>query len=1769
MSCRKPSRSHLQFDMKRIIITLMALLSMAVLSSFITMERKKEEKSLEALWAEYDKATQQDRIQKRAELLEVIKVKALEERAGWDYYRACRDYVNVRSRRDWKQRDTLQKQMRNEILAYDDPLLIYLVDRETAGPEELLDPVAEMKDRLVERRSEDVYKARGTILNPAVVPLTGDDYEYVLWDMFNRCCYGYWGYGVKENVYAMLTEELQDSSVKTGIAEYFYVTKMAPESDRRQKLESLARKYDGQALALLPEYALLEMEFNEKQGKGTSEYFLGLKKRLEDYERERKSYRSGVDRLLVGDFAGFETMLDVLHAKSVLVSVKNGEVRLALRNLDKVRVKITRNEDKVYETLLENPAGSFYAPDTLTLDLPPIDDGEYSIICYDGKDQMGRCHYPKYTLSVAARVNDEGTGVYVADYLSGKPLDKVDMALYKGDRKVVEVSGIVLDGFTPLPQEMASRLTENASGHYLVCSTVGGDGTVRRSQNVYLSAGKSFDVKVGAAVRAAVMLDRAAFVPGETVKFKAVLYESLPDGTMQVMPEGEKVSVRLQDISLNVLAEKELKTNEFGSVAGEFVLDGIRRNGRHSISVHSGNKRIGLAELTVDEFVLPTFDVAFETSEKVFLPGDIIEVKGKVNSYSGHSLTSAAMVANVTLGGKLVKEDILTIDPDGSFRIEFSDISDENDAYSPYEVEVKVTDLTGETLSFFHRQYVLRRPRISLELENAADGSFRLAGEDYSAGKLLSDESARVSFGVSYSGGGEGVLSSIPVKYSLMKDGSAVQKGEVMSGEAADVDFSDLASGLYKLVAEVALVDARGKKIEGKSELVIVKVRDDDRKVDGDFENIFRVADGNAPELQIGAGCGPVWAVVELYGDRGQRLKAEMLYLGKGEMTTLRYDYKAEYSDALVMNVLYFRDSECHTYSHTWRRQLKDNVLPLEFVRFEDLSAPGASCSVQLKTRPGSEVLASVFDVSTEKIRQNYWPKIYGRQTYVSYVRMYGIAGMNGVEHAELMGGVYGSPMLDDNVVVGYGSKRSMRSTRSKAAVNGYVDFVEAEAESADEAIPFQIVEDASDVVLRDDFSTSLAFEPFLHPSEDGAVKLDFTASDKISTFVVYVFAHDKSMANNVIRREMLVTLPVKVSVVQPQYLYEGDSYVLKASLSNSSDADVNGVVRCYAGAMEHDVEVAVPAGGSVSVPFEITVPEGSGDLDVKVVFEGDGVSDGVKVNVPVYPASQELVEAHSAVLLHGMSEDELIRSLRERFVNVPSVGAEYSAVSVMDMLRDALPLTVEAKGKDVISQSEAMYVNLLAAGLRAAEGSPVREYVDAAMTSASKILECANDDGGFSWFEGMKSSPVVTAVVLERFAGLRDRKLLNLVSEELGEDALDAFDEAVISAVRYMDSVYFGDPDRPVWYGCISLWQYLNVRSMYVGVSFDEQAARKDMGTKEYNEFRKAVRSCLVPKKDERWSEGAILSKVRMIRIIDALVGSEQGITLAKAWGVSSDRKLRKSMKTELESLKEYAVEHPSGGIYYPNAVLPWRGLLESEAYAHAMICDLFRDLYSSAEIGDDLADQIRLWIMLQKETQQWDSDPGFVEALASVYDGSDAVKDTKVIVLSKRYIRPFDEIKASGNGFKVSVAYYVESAEEGEKTSLKPVSEGDTLHVGDKIIAKYSVWSEENRSFVRLSVPRPACFRPENQLSGWSGGWLRPLAYRLHSISPYAYREVKADRTLYWIDVFPEENSTVTETFFVTQEGTFTSPVAEIESLYAPHYRANDRSHGRRMSK
>ena len=44
---------------------------------------------------------------------------------------------------------------------------------------------------------------------------------------------------------------------------------------------------------------------------------------------------------------------------------------------------------------------------------------------FDGKKEVGELYYPKFTLSVAMRKDDKGAAVYVADYLSGQPLERI------------------------------------------------------------------------------------------------------------------------------------------------------------------------------------------------------------------------------------------------------------------------------------------------------------------------------------------------------------------------------------------------------------------------------------------------------------------------------------------------------------------------------------------------------------------------------------------------------------------------------------------------------------------------------------------------------------------------------------------------------------------------------------------------------------------------------------------------------------------------------------------------------------------------------------------------------------------------------------------------------------------------------------------------------------------------------------------------------------------------------------------------------------------------------------------------------------------------------------------------------------------------------------------------------------------------------------------------------------------------------------------------
>lgn len=1748
--------------MKRLFV--ISLIAAVMAASAPISHARKDGHVLEKLWNSYSAASDADRPQEMTEVLGQIRDESFRRRLAWDYYDSSVKYVEAAARRNWKLRDSLNREVREGLADFGSPLLVWLYDLETysVSQDSLYNYIVRNASVLRKDCNRSVYSGcspfehAGPLRRFSVLAgdLISNDYEFVLWSLWLR---RYNPSDRKGNVYGLLKALYEGTYPHEALMNYATISHVFPISERRRMLEDMKDEYAEKAAGLIAVQDLLRMELDEMEGVSESEDYLAFREKLRSLEKIRSSFR-GNERRIADCCTGALQMLEELDSKKLSVCIKDSEAEFLLRNMERLRVRVTAGDTTVLEQWLYNQKRSFYAYDTLRMSLAGLDDGEYVVRCSDGHDEVGRYLYEKNTLSVAYRdvSDDDGMlkrGIYVTDYKTGKPFRSVDVSLYDTKGKLVyEEDAVDLEGFTDIPMSFYDRIEAGSeSNHHLIVSVKEDDGRFRRSRTMTLPQRKpSVFQKYGNGVASTLMFDRNAFNPGDTVKCKAVLYQNGKYGDMKVIGSGLDVSLELRDSKGEIMETRSCRTNEYGSVAGEFVLDGVERNGRHSITVVYDDRPVGKKFFTVDEYVLPDFDLEFEKSDSLYLVGDTVTLYGTVRSYSGHPLTSAHVRYTVSLNGDPSSDGVLEIGPDGRFKIMYVAETESGNCYA--SVEVRVTDDTGETYRFVHTEYFSSSLYPHAEVTNAVGGGIYYwpagTARDTVRSKCIVDDDVL------------NVLCELKnerLRYSLTHEGEAVHEGTVMSGDTLSLDISSLPSGIYQFALTSTGRDGYGRTVTGASRIEIFRTRTEDESVAVPVDYMFRPLEGGDISFQAGSGVGPLWAVAELFGEDSRLLDTRNIMLGgaSGEERTLMsyaMGYCSGYPDVVKLVVTGFRNGKVIRWIHDYERPVEQDRMSVVVERMDDRTGPGQECRISLRSNPETEILAAVFDKSTERIQPNEWRRVYDRRNFLS------------IHFNALPGADYysGETCL---------STDGLRF-QNKAAGN----YVSVEEEY--EAIPFVLADSAMESVeIRDEFASTLAFEPFIRPDEEGLAELRFRTSDKLSTYVISLFAHDKNMNNTVQRREMLVTLPLKVSLREPGILYAGDRYVLNASVSNSSDRQIDGVItlEVYDGAecegMEplqtHVTEVSIEPMGNASAGFAVDVPSGTDALGFRLVFVADKAKDGVFVTVPVNEPVQELVEAHSAVLLPDISREDVMDSLKAAFVNVSALGAEYKELKLSELLTEALPLSSEEVGRDLVSQCNFLYVNLLGYELHSRFGTvsaaDLLPYAKAAMEGFERILDYVRPDGGFAWLSGMKSSPVMTAFVLESFAALRDRRLLDVLPELFGEDCLDDFDEAVRSAVLYLDSSFFTPAVKPDRIDRLSLCQYLHVRSCYAGVPFDQERAKSSLGAEAWKDFTGSVNSVLAPGKRESRTGADMPDKVRMMRMLMNLEGSEAGMRLASSWGVAKSSRMSKAFHAELMSLIEYAVAHPDGGWYYPNAVLPWRGLLESEAYVHSMICDLYRDVISAGGYGkksfDDedmdlmtrISDGIRIWIMLQNETQQWAADPGFMSAAASVYDGSDDVRDTRILVMKKRYARAFDEIASSGNGMKISVDYYLEAGD-GMRNVIAP---GDSLRVGDKVVAVYSLWSRENRSFVRMSVPRAACLRPEEQLSGWQ--W---RMYRFHGgMSPQCYREVKSDRTVYWMDVCPEEHTVIEEDMFVTQEGVFITPVHEVECLYAPHYRAN----------
>jgi len=214
--------------------------------------------------------------------------------------------------------------------------------------------------------------------------------------------------------------------------------------------------------------------------------------------------------------------------------------------------------------------------------------------------------------------------------------------------------------------------------------------------------------------------DRSIYRPGQTVYFKGIAMKT-EDGKSEVL-ENEKVYAILYNANGEEVKELEFKTNEFGSVSGEFILPNNGLNGQYYIDFDSDDKDFYTEHyFSVEEYKRPKFETKFKPVTETFKINDSITIKGHALAYAGSNITDTKVLFRVhrkvqyprwyfwhrpwvnSEPQEITHGENKTNDK-GEFEIRFKAIPDQSIDKSSlpifnYEITADVTDLNGETRS--------------------------------------------------------------------------------------------------------------------------------------------------------------------------------------------------------------------------------------------------------------------------------------------------------------------------------------------------------------------------------------------------------------------------------------------------------------------------------------------------------------------------------------------------------------------------------------------------------------------------------------------------------------------------------------------------------------------------------------------------------------------------------------------------------------------------------------------------------------------------------------------------------------------------------------------------------------------------------------------------------------------------------------------------------------------------------------------------------------
>ena len=852
---------------------------------------------------------------------------------------------------------------------------------------------------------------------------------------------------------------------------------------------------------------------------------------------------------------------------------------------------------------------------TTDIDLKTGDYGIYEICVEEqGNKNESERAIKAFTISDLAyikRINKSNlASLYVLDRMTGIPVSDVKVSVF--EKKWTPGNGVLTNLVTNSKTDKNGKcqysFNWNEYNNVLIFEK-GKDCYFTNNSYSYFNEQKSHENNN---VRINIFTDRSIYRPGQTVYFKGIAYVSTKIKEETV--GGTEYEATLFDAINQEVSKNKFTTNEFGSIAGEFVLPEGGLNGAYRIQIGES-----LQTILVEEYKRPTFEVIIDKPKAEISFGEKVTLKGTVKAFAGYTIADARVKYRVVRSTYRycwwlsepdleVSNGTTSSNVDGTFDVSFTPEKTKNEAltfhneqFYTYKVYADVTDPKGETQQA--QQYM-----------SVGDKSLFILAE------VAEKMDKKLPFSIEISTetlNGEKVNSM--VKYSLyrldnsdiyaekLNDKTTLKEIEkVLAGtfdtnnKKLNLTVDNLASGRYRIVFTTP--DIHGKEVKVEKTFILYDINDKRPPVKS---YVWFLASktacivGEKAQIQFGTFTKNSSVLYEVM--QGNTVLECRWIAFSDEIKSFEISFKESYGAGVTVMFTFMKDEQLFTKQVQITRKVTEKKLTPTLSVFRNKLLPGEKAEWTIcvpesaKDKKAAEVLVGMYDASLDALRSHSW---YFNPSYRESVQYSPIWTGNGFDKTSDnayfntkstnivdfkfnqlnwfgLNLVYGNnlrirgmrsikftaPVIknDEEVVAQENSVLSEvvvvgYGTQKKMSLTGSVAGVaitDAKQGPAEQEKPTESVK------IRTNFNETAFFYPQLRTDSAGNVKFTFTAPESLTRWNVKMLAHTPDLYFGQGEAQVVTQKDLMVQMNLPRFVRRSDKLVLSANVVNLTDKEL------------------------------------------------------------------------------------------------------------------------------------------------------------------------------------------------------------------------------------------------------------------------------------------------------------------------------------------------------------------------------------------------------------------------------------------------------------------------------------------------------------------------------------------------------------------------------------------------------------------------------------